>query len=160
MMADIAHFSPTPNWFCLSISGCRTAIYFAGNICSLRSFLWLPIVEANLCVYPQAKQGSDTRSLSSPTQPCQWTQPGRGGIASLEDEKGSIFHATSFLGGFVKKRKKITHSFLSFHPLFFFKKKEHQSCHSCFLTIIPQILMFVSQSFHAKSTSVCVFCSI
>lgn len=44
--------------------------------------------------------------------------------------------------------------FSVFSPLFFLK--EHQSYHSCFLTIIPQILMYVSQSFHAKSTSACV----
>lgn len=161
MAAAIARFSPAPNWFCLSVSGCRIVIYFAGNICSLRSFLWLPVVEAKLCVYPQAKQGSDTRRLSSPAQPRRWTQAARGGIASPEDERGSIFHASSFLGGFAKKRgkKKKKHlQFSVFSP--FFKKREHQSYHSCFLTIIPQILMYVSQSFHAKSTRVCVFCSI
>lgn len=160
MAEAIVHFSPTLNWFCLSTSGCRIVIYFAGNICSLRSFPWLPVVEANLCVYPQAKQGSDTRRLS-----CAHSHASEPRLEGEElppwKMRGDPFSMLAISWGALPRREKKktpTCSFLSFHP--FFLKKEHQSYHSCFLTIIPQILMYVSQSFHAKSTSVYVFYSI
>lgn len=101
-----------------------SAFIYRGNIYSLRSFTGLPVVETNLSVYPQAKYGSDIHNMGFPHCHVSELRFEWEGIAFLEDERGFIFHASSFLGGFTKKRK--TLAVFCLFTIFF---KEHQSYH-------------------------------
>lgn len=136
------------------MSACPVGIYFAGSICSLRSLTRLPGVGTNLSAYPQAKQGSDTQRLSSPHSHAGELRL-QGEELPLQKMRGDPFSMLALSWGALPRREKPLMVFRLFTILGFFFLK-HQSYHSCFLTIIPQILMYGSQSFHAKSTSVCV----
>lgn len=153
--AVIVHFSLLLHRFPIS-SPLRFGMYnrylFCREYLLPKKFLLLPVVETNPSAYPQAKHGSDTRRLSSPHS--------HGGELRLEREelplckmRGDSFSMLALSWGALPRREKPLAVFCLF-TIFFLK--EHQSYHSCFLTIIPQILMYVSQSFHAKSTSACV----